>query len=163
MIQEKVAVHARYFMEVLATVAGSNGSIPNPDDPGDPDDPFGPFGPGGPIMRDKLAKVMTRKFVRVAVLAHQIETMQGNAENARGIEMAVKQYVDDFCGNRWPKFPIPKPGGDDDPDPGEPRPIDYITAGLEFYLAAKALRGTALQGTFQDAAVQLVEFGLDAG
>jgi hypothetical protein len=169
---DKITVNKQVLMEALTTLGSGSSGMPNPDDDGDPDNPFGPYGPGGPVMRDQLsafyAKSLTRRFIQTVVTTAQVNALQHEKAGGGHTWNVVSQYVDDFCGTKWPRpFPFPpnppRPWWWRDFDPGEPRPIDLIAAGLEFYNAAKALKGTELQGVFEDASNKLIQTGLNAG
>ena len=168
---EKITVDKQVLMEALTTLGSGSSGMPNPDDDGDPDNPFGPFGPGGPVMRDQLSafysKTLTRRFIQTIVTAAQVNAIQQKRADGEMTFRAVNQFVDDYCGTKWPRFPFPpnppQPWWWRDFDPGEPRPIDLIAAGLEFYNAAKAVKGTELQATFEDASNKLIQTGLNAG
>jgi hypothetical protein len=162
---QQLFIEKAFLMEALATLGGS--SNPNPDDPGDPDNPFGPYGPGGPVLKDALkarySRYLTRQFIQAVIIAAQVLAIQEGREksDARAIRSAVSEFADEFCGTGWPhRIPGPRPWWWRDFDPGEPRPIDYLIASVEFYEAAKSVQNADLKAAFEQASDQLVEFSI---
>jgi hypothetical protein len=70
----------------------------------------------------------------------------------------IREFVDEFCGTRPPRWPRPWPlkwNADD------LQPLDLLIAGAQFQKAADAMESNRLQTDFSDAADQLIQTGLD--
>lgn len=163
---ETITVDKHLLMEALTNISSGYSGMPNPDD-NDLNNSFAPYGPGSPVLRDQFSahysKILTRRFIQ-AIVMNSVQHGTFQLANARAL---IAQYVEDYCGNRWPRpFPFPpeppRPWWWREFEPGEPRPIDLIAAGLEFYYASKAVKGNDLQPIFEDASNRLIRTGLNA-
>jgi len=176
-MDESMMVNRKMLYTLFSDLSG----YPNPDDPGDPNNPFGPYGPGGPVSRLSVRKVFAAALtshVIQSVVAQQQMVMALSDGDAQGrlfgsVQSTIDQFVDEFCGTKWPHWPWPRPWPWPwqlhipiwwpDPPPDEPRPIDLVMAGMQFYNAARVLDKGELSEMFNRAADKLVETGLAVG
>lgn len=159
---------------------------PNPDDPGNPSSPWGPYGPIGPVaqvLRD-LSRVLLNPqplppvagpfpdpwrsaflastVIDQAVAQYRSAEMLSAEQSERGMEAVrshIREFVDDYCGTRPPKWPRPWPWPTKF-DPAQLRPLDLLAAGAQFQKAADFGSDNPLQADFSAAADQLLETGL---
>jgi hypothetical protein len=99
-----------------------------------------------------------------AVAQYRAAEMRTASEPSDGafeaVRSSIREFVDDYCGTRHPRWPVPWPVPW--PPDGEPRPIDpldLLAAGAQFQRAADAAQGP-LQADFSAAADQLFQTGL---
>ncbi len=164
-----ITLDQQRLLSVLASLSGNAWYH------GDPDDPSGtvnPKGPGGPVM--SFGQVLTRQFIQMVVSSEQAQALREGTFTAEASRGVIEQFVDEFCGTKWPRpfpFPIPFPWPPfpwppfpwspfpfplPDPEP-EPRPIDLVGAGIEFHMAAQALKETELGAVFDQAAARFMD------
>jgi hypothetical protein len=154
---------------------------PNPDDNGDPSNPFSPYGPGTPVIRDLIAASLlnpgvirlrpppqpyrsvldARAVIDRAFSQYQLAQMLGGSEQSENIISAtrsqIQEFVDDYCGNSLPKWPLPRRL-----DVIELQPIDLVVAGVQFQKMADLVVDNPLQEDLSSAADKLLEVGLNS-
>ena len=93
------------------------------------------------------------QFAEVATGAAQPEA------NLEGVRVRISEFVDDICGTKLPRWPLPWPWPPK-LDPTQIRPLDLLMAGVQFQKAADAMADNPLQADFTGAADRLLETGL---
>jgi hypothetical protein len=178
-MNETVTLTKASFVKLLDTVL-----YPNPDDPGDPRNPWGPYGPIGPVaqaLRDLSwvllnpqplppvagpsplpwrSAFLARTVIDQAVAQYRSAEMLSAEQSARALEAVrsyIREFVDDYCGTRPPKWPRPWPWPPK-LDSVQPHPVDLLVAGAQFQKAADF--DNPLRTDFSSAADQLFETGL---
>ena len=152
---------------------------PHPDDPG----PYGPIGPiihsilselawmqlnpqplppkSGPHPEPWRSTALARTVIDRAVTQYQLaEALAGTEQSERitkVIGSQIREFVDDYCGTRPPRWPWPWPPQF---DPTQLRPVDFVIAGAQFQKAADSTAHCPLQSDFLIAAERLFETGL---
>jgi hypothetical protein len=118
----------------------------------------------GPRPEPWWSAFLARTVIDQAVAQYRLAERRTATEPSEGAFEAVRSYirefVDDYCGTRHPKWPVPWPVPW--PPAGEPRPIDpldLLVAGAQFQQAADAAQ-SPLQADFSAAADQLFKTGL---
>jgi hypothetical protein len=106
-----------------------------------------------------LGRTAIDRLVTEARLA-EVTTDVGRAETGHGaVRTRIAQLVDEFCGNRPPRWPLPWPWPPK-LDLAQLRPLDLLVIGAQFQKAADAMVENPLQADFSAAADQLLETGL---
>jgi hypothetical protein len=159
------------------------------DDPYDPIDPDSPIGPiirwswvalnpqplppvaspvpdpwrlAGAFSQPWRAALLARTSIdRLIAAAQFAEIAAGAAEAGQdAIRKRIAQLVDDFCGNRPPRWPFPWPWPPK-PDADHLGPVELVVIGAQFQKAADAMVDNPLHADFSAAADQLLETGLE--
>lgn len=116
----------------------------------------GRLGPG-PVPW--LARMVIDRVIaeyRFATLAIEAGRSEGALE---GFRLRISELVDDLCGTRPPRWPLPWPWPPK-LDPDQIRPLDLLLAGAQFQRAADAMVDNPLQADFTAAADCLLETSL---
>ena len=157
-------------------------AFPGPDDVG----PWGPIGPvirqinrgdwvslnpqplpprdrnQGPQPEPWYTARLTQGVINSVISVHQVAAAMDQPELAEQITTSsqtnIAEFVEDFCGTKWPHWPWPVPHPGPDPE-SQPHPIDLIVSAAQFHNAAEAVGGP-LGEIFDGAAARLAEQGL---
>lgn len=138
---------------------------PQPLPPGGPHPEPWRTGPGpqpwrmGPTPDPWRAVQFARTVIDRAVAQYQFaEVLTGMDERTfDAIGEQIREFIDEFCGTRPPRWPRPWPrrwSADD------LQPLDLLVAGAQFQYAADAMEHNRLQTDLAAAADQLIETGL---
>jgi hypothetical protein len=118
------------------------------------------LGPGPQPWRSAF---LARTVIDRAVAQYQFAEVLAGTEQSEGVTTAVglqiREFVDDYCGTRPPKWPRPLPWPPQF-DPAQLRPLDLLIAGAQFQKAADLAPDNPLREDFLAAANQLFETGL---
>lgn len=99
---------------------------------------------------------LARRVIDQAVAQYQfIEASAGQDRAMESTRSYIREFVDDYCGTRPPRWPWPQVG-----DLAQLSPIDLLMAGAQFQKAADAMMENPMQTDFSEAADQLFEAGL---
>lgn len=181
-MHETITLTKASFISLLDSVLN-----PNPDDPEEPRGPIGPvvrdwllwflvnrqplppFGPQpepwrfGPQPQPWRSAFLARAVIDRAVAQYQFaEALAGTEQSERitaAIGSQIREFVDDYCGTRPPRWPRPWPWPANF-DPAQLHPLDLLIAGAQFQKAADLAPNNPLQADFSTAANQLFETGL---
>ena len=117
------------------------------------------FGDPNPQPNFSYSAFLARSVINQAVAQYRFAEVAVNAEQLKKTSAAIgaqtREFVDDWCGTRPPKWPFPWSSNF---DPAKLRPMDLLVAGAQFQKAADFQN--PLQADFSAAAEQLFEVGL---
>lgn len=114
----------------------------------------------GPLPDPWRAALLARLAIDRLVAEGQHAEVAERAEGGHdAIRIWIAQLVDEFCGNRPPRWPLPWPWPPK-LDAAQLRPMDLLMVGAQLQRAADAMVDNPLQAGFAAAADQLLETGL---
>jgi hypothetical protein len=115
----------------------------------------------GPFPDPWRSALLARAVIDQAVAQYRYTEMLSPAQSERAFEeirSSIREFVDDYCGTRPPRWPRPWPWPPR-MNSDQPRPLDLLVAGAQFQKAADF--DNPLQTDFSSAADQLFETGLN--
>lgn len=129
-----------------------------------PDPPPDLWRIAGPQPDPWRAAMLARQVIDRLVMEAQLGEVAAGSSRSEGTAEAVRthifEFVDDFCGNRPPRWPRPWPWPPRR-DPVEIHGLDLLMAGAQFQKAADSMVDNPLQGDFSAAADRFFATGLE--
>jgi hypothetical protein len=113
----------------------------------------------GPRPIPWLARMVIDRIVAEYQFAEVAAGARRSEGALEGVRIRISEFVDDFCGTRPPRWPLPWPWPPK-LDPAQIRSLDLLMAGAQFQRAADAMADNPLQADFTAAADRLLETGL---
>jgi hypothetical protein len=122
-----------------------------------------PWRVAGPIPQPWRAALLARVTIDRLVAEGQsaeVATDTGRVESGHdAIRTRIAELVDEFCGNRPPRWPLPSPWPPK-LDATQLHPVDLLVIGAQFQKAADSMVDNPLQADFSAAADQLLQTGV---